>query len=73
MSLCFFCLRDANDERVWCQDNPGEGCTYGMRHEFPEEEKPKQVVVKMDRKICLKCGMHPKNPKAVGCEHEFPT
>lgn len=65
-NTCIFCLN--------CPGKPYNAfvdCTYGSPHEYPAVEKPKQVVVKVDRKLCIKCGLHPKNPKAVGCEHEF--
>ena len=65
--VCIFCLCH--------RDRPGQGdtCTYGMRHEYPEDDvvEVKVKVQKRDANLCIKCGMHPKNPKAAGCEHEF--
>lgn len=61
-NCCIFCL--------FHKDHVAQVCTYGMYHEFPQVILEKKTV-KIDRKICIKCGLHPKNPKAVGCDHEF--
>jgi hypothetical protein len=69
MSVCIFCL---SHKSRCLPDN----CTYKGHHEFPGEESAKEdkpaPKVKVDLKLCIKCGMHPKNPKAAGCEHEYP-
>ena len=75
MSTCIFCLRDAVTAEPFCKDNPGHGCTYGFHHEGVEGlvEKPKPAPKGPDKKLCLKCGLHPKNPAAStnGCAHEY--
>ncbi len=89
--LCALCLKTESDKTPWCKDNPGEGCTYGMHHEYKcilcdqwavrgkafcenhaSGEKPVQQK-KPDKKLCKKCGLHPKNPVSVtnGCEHDY--
>jgi hypothetical protein len=75
MSTCVFCLKHRGDPTPWVADNPGDGCTYGMKHEFPEPEKPKQQAPKRDASLCTKCGLHAKNPASQknGCEHEYPA
>lgn len=76
MQLCIFCLKDQANPIPWCPDNPGNGCTYGLGHEFPlgEEAKPKQSGKKPDKQLCTKCGLHAKNPASAtnGCVHEYP-
>jgi hypothetical protein len=79
MNLCIFCLRSAQSE-PWCTDNPGNGCTYGFHHELvvgiAEEPEVKKVqTIKVDKKLCMKCKLHPANPKfkTNNCEHEFAT
>jgi len=72
--ICIFCLRHKSDERPWCTGNTGRGCTYGFGHEFPEpivQSSQEHKVV--DKKLCTKCGLHPRNPKSAsnGCEHEY--
>lgn len=73
-NLCIFCIRPEGDPRSWVPSNPGKGCTYGLAHEFPpsEEKQPQQAKVR-DAKLCVKCGLHPKNPTSStnGCEHEY--
>lgn len=74
--LCTFCSRHESDKRPWVPSNPGLGCTYGYAHEFPEapvvKAKPEK---KTDKKLCIKCGLHPKNPAFATkvCEHEYPS
>lgn len=65
MSVCIFCLAHSSRNAAWC--------SYGMKHEYPEPEKPKQVA-KVDLNLCTKCGLHVKNPasKASACAHEYP-
>lgn len=79
--ICTFCLKDPNDSTPWCKDNPGEGCSYGLRHEFegsefdPKIKKPtKQSVKKADKQVCVKCNVHARNPmsQSNGCAHEYP-
>ena len=76
MNLCIYCLRHDSDKRPWCPDNPGNGCTYGLGHEYPEAEKPKQQTPKkVDKQLCTKCGLHVRNPASAtnGCAHEYPA
>ena len=70
--LCLFCIRPRGDTRVWCADNPGDGCTYGLAHEYPPRERSKQARP-IDRNLCVRCGLHPKNPASTtnGCEHVY--
>jgi hypothetical protein len=72
--FCIFCLEPKSSPRPWVPSNPGLGCTYGLGHEYPAEETKPAQVHKPDKKLCLKCGLHPRNPKAAanGCEHEYP-
>lgn len=36
-NICIFCLRHIdNCVMPVCKENPGFGCTYGMRHEYPQ-------------------------------------
>lgn len=72
--ICIFCLR-APGSPPWCTANPGRGCTYGFACEYPLEEtaqKPAPTHVR-DAKLCVKCGLHPKNPMSAtnGCVHEY--
>jgi hypothetical protein len=71
--ICLFCLKHEGDATPWCKDNPGRGCTYGLDHEFPEPLEPKKQEPKKDKKLCIKCGLHPKNPASAtnGCAHEY--
>lgn len=72
--LCIHCLKHEGDPRPWVVANPGNGCTYGLGHEFPEVEKPKPPPAKKaDKQLCLKCGLHPKNPASAtnGCAHGY--
>jgi hypothetical protein len=72
--LCLFCIRPESDKRPWCL-NPGKGCQYGFAHEYPEAEKvvAKEAPKKRDAKLCVKCGLHPSNPKSASseCVHEY--
>jgi hypothetical protein len=76
LRLCIFCLQLDTQSTPWCPSNPGKGCTYGLGHEYVGDD----VVAsppspKVDKKLCTKCGRHPKNPAAStnGCEHEYAT
>lgn len=65
-NVCIFCLTH--------RGNVKETCSYGFKHEFPADVVlPTKQVAKPDKKLCKRCGLHPKNPKfcSVGCEHEF--
>lgn len=70
-AVCIFCLFHRDREQP-------ETCTYGMRHEYPEDSvvtaPKKQQEAKVDRSRCTRCGLHPKNPvfAASQCQHEFP-
>lgn len=81
MSICTFCFQGSNNPKPWCSENPGEGCTYGMHHEFPgsefapaKQKERKPQVKKVDKQVCTKCQVHAKNPTSQtnGCEHEYP-
>jgi hypothetical protein len=54
-------------------DNPGQGCTYGFAHEYPEAAKPVKQEKKPDKNRCVKCNLHPKNPASATneCAHEY--
>ena len=71
IAICIFCLKLPSDPTPWVRDNPGKGCTYGLEHEYPEE--PTKQPKKVDKKLCTKCGLHPKNPASStnGCEHLY--
>jgi len=75
--ICIFCLRHESDPRPWCPENPGLGCTYALAHEYEpgEEAKPKQPERRLDKELCVRCGLHPKNPASAtnGCAHEYPS
>lgn len=73
IGLCIFCFKFADDPAPWVAGNPGHGCTYGLGHEYPKTEKPTQPARKVDRQLCTKCGLHPKNPASStnGCAHEY--
>ena len=75
--ICIFCFRSAGAARPWCSENPGNGCTYGLGHEFPPgpADKPKATPRKVDRQLCTLCGVHAKNPasEASTCAHEYPA
>ncbi len=80
MDLCIFCLQCKEAVKPFCKDNPGEGCTYGLRHDFGDGEffhkpAPKVAVKKVDKQVCLKCSLHSKHPTSAtnGCEHEYPS
>jgi len=73
MSVCIFCHHDPSYTDPYCATNPGHGCTYGFHHEYENAmvaQKPPQAKP-VDRKLCPKCGMHPKNPAYAGngCDH----
>lgn len=72
--ICIHCLKHRGDLSPWCKDNPGQGCTYGLGHEYPAPEKPKPQSKKVDKNICTKCGLHRKNPSSTAsdCAHEYP-
>lgn len=67
-AVCVFCCVHRDREQP-------ATCSYGMHHEYPEDavlvKPPKPQVKGRDKNLCLKCGMHPKNPKAAGCDHVF--
>jgi len=73
--VCIMCLRHSSRTESFVPGNPGLGCTYGWRHEYEEKVKqapsPKSKIV--DKKLCHKCGLHPKNPAFMtnNCEHLF--
>lgn len=75
--LCIFCLRVEGDPTPWVAANPGEGCQYGLHHEYEPgaEAKPKQPPRKVDKNICTKCNLHAKNPASTAsdCAHEYPS
>lgn len=56
--ICVFCLQD---------ETRGTPCTYGLAHEYPQREKPKQQA-KRDTRICLKCSLHVLNPASAKSE-----
>lgn len=66
-AVCTFCF--VHRDRV-----QPKTCTYGMHHEYSEDaivKTPPKQEVKKSKSLCVKCGLHPKNPKAIGCEHVF--
>ncbi len=75
MNLCIYCMKHEGDQTPWVKDNPGNGCTYGLGHEYPEPVKPKQQAKKVDKQLCTKCGLHQRNPASAtnGCAHEYPA
>jgi len=49
-------------------------CTYGLGHEMPAAPKSAPTSgPKRDPKLCVKCGLHPRNPasSSSGCEHVY--
>lgn len=72
--ICIFCFRAKNDPIPWVLDNPGNGCQYGLAHEYLVEEKSKQQSKKPSKSLCIKCNLHPNNPasKTNECLHEYP-
>lgn len=63
---CIFCRRHKSDA--------AESCTYGGKHEFGVEARAEAPQPKKpDPKLCVKCGLHPKNPASAtnGCAHEY--
>lgn len=69
--FCIFCIRSDDFKGQVTTLGPGP-CTYGLKHEFNEsvvQVKQQQPKKDSGKNLCIKCGMHPKNPKAVGCDH----
>lgn len=66
--VCIFCLRHHDN----IAEPTKQTCTYGMHHEFPVADKPKQVA-QPSKALCTRCGLHPKNPASSvnGCEHTY--
>jgi hypothetical protein len=66
-NLCTFCLCSR-------EDGSKTTCSYGMHHEFAEVPKASGKTNKKDSKLCVKCGLHPKNPASLtnGCDHDWP-
>jgi hypothetical protein len=62
--VCIFCLGH--------RGNVAASCTYGLQHEFPNKEVKKQVA-KRDAQLCIRCGLHAKNPtsRTSECAHEY--
>lgn len=77
--ICIFCFRSDSNPIPWCVDNPGRGCQYGLAHEYhpsPEDAVVLKTVEKKPAKnLCVKCGLHPRNPVSAqnGCAHEYPV
>lgn len=74
--ICIFCLCTDTNLIPWVPDNPGKGCQYGLMHEFPEKVvsvAAKPTEKKLPKNLCLKCGLHPKNPLSATneCEHQY--
>lgn len=69
LDCCVFCLR--------CRGNIAEPeartCTYGMGHEFPQAAPQRQPERPRDASLCVRCGLHPRNPASAtnGCEHSY--
>jgi hypothetical protein len=61
--VCVFCLT---------HEMRGAACTYLMPHEYPARPKA-TAAPRVDRQLCVKCGLHPKNPAgaASACAHEY--
>lgn len=78
---CVFCFKDEGRTDPWVPGNPGEGCTFGMRHDYGDNLAPVKAaapspqVKKPSKNLCTKCGLHPNNPASStnGCAHEYPT
>jgi hypothetical protein len=68
MSVCIQCFRHE-------EDVVGADCLYGLDHLFAKTKEMEKFIPsrKRDAKLCLKCGLHPKNPTAAvnNCQHEF--
>jgi len=73
--VCIHCLKHRSDSSPWVKNNPGAGCTYGLAHEYPAPDRPKPQPKKIDKNLCIKCGLHAKNPASASgsCAHEYPT
>jgi hypothetical protein len=84
--FCVFCLRHRDEaERSrephrkhasWLGGEVflGPSCSYGLAHEFwPESVAKAKPEKKVDKKLCNRCGLHPKNPASAsnGCAHEY--
>lgn len=84
IDVCIFCFatraetkRPGEMEFFWVPGvmHPNDGCTYGLRHEFPAEPSPPvaPAVKKRDAKLCIHCGLHARNPASQtnGCRHSY--
>ena len=75
MSTCVFCFRAEGDLAPFCPENPGKGCTYGLAHEYPGAGVAPALPVpkRRDAKLCVLCGLHPRNPASAtnGCAHSY--
>jgi hypothetical protein len=77
--VCIFCFKNESNKTPWCPDNPGNGCQYGLGHEYIESTAEVKARAKQAPKIdvnrCVHCGLHNKNPlsKTNGCEHMYPA
>jgi len=81
--FCIFCLATRAEIALgaplafyWTPNAPlhaANRCTHGCAHEFPVLAKPEPPPMKRDPKLCVRCGLHPRNPAAAnnGCAHEF--
>ena len=73
--ICTYCLQ--HSERKISYFKTSTGCSYDLHHSYDEESlrpKPQPVqVVKLKKDLCVKCGIHPRNPIFLtnGCVHEF--
>ena len=64
---CVFCFKHREDA--------APACSYGLGHEFPKGEEARVRQEKRpDAKLCVRCGLHPRNPLSStnGCEHAYP-
>lgn len=61
--ICIFCLTHRDDVEP--------KCSYDFHHEFPEVKVVQEK--KVDKGLCLKCGLHKRNPKSQsnGCNHNY--
>lgn len=82
MRFCVFCHRAEGDAVPWCTENPGNGCQYGLHHDYGDGLTPTVATVapvkqakKVDKNVCTKCGLHAKNPASAAsdCAHEYPA
>jgi hypothetical protein len=73
--ICVFCFQGANP-KPFCPDNPGEGCSYGLRHDYDSVEPKEKLkpVAKVDKQRCLLCDLHRRNPASATseCKHTYP-